>query len=520
MSSITISFQENLEFSGNYQLNREVLFIITSLSINVLLKKIPWNYRSRFIVIPRHHREVPLIFRDFWEERIVNVVILDNNRENTRILTYFPHHEKKCSQVGLISQEGVCDDFSQNLTDLYPKKVSNMHGCPLKTVVLIKPPYVSETPSGDIVGIEVELLKIIAYSMNATPSFSALHRKTPNRKFRGQNLLMQELIDKTSDVAAGSLMYTESVSLDSDAVEYFESQCVTFLVPKAKFSAEYALENHISHTLTFLILTNACAVLITPILWYFLRRKKVRKPLKMAIETASAPLIGAVIKAPRNFKLFFITSAWLVHCFIFWKYWEADVSSQLIAPPPLKELETVEDVLATEMTISGESFLVDEILAKYETNAKRNGEAIGTWDVSRALKAIALYRNLSFFGTYYNIMHTLSLNPQFEKMVHIQKKCAAMYSPVIQTETDSPYLEEITKRVYALTEFGITRKLFQRSLDEIEEKIARQAANSEFSPMTLQRISPAFVLLVSGLLFALLCFLAEICFFYSKQKCQ
>lgn len=461
---------------------------------------------------------MPLIFRDFWVERILNVVIFKNNKENTQIFTYFPHRENKCSRVALISEVGVCDDVHKNLTDLYPKKVSNMHGCPLKTTIVIRPPYTVETLSGEIVGVEVDLLKTIAHSMNAKPVFEVFSNRIFSNRYKGQNPLMLELTEKLSDVIAGSLMYTESVSTYSGAAEYFESQCVTFAVPKARFSAEYAIRNHISRTIPFIVLTIVSGVLMTPCFWYFMRRQKIHKPLNKSIETVLSPLIGAFIKAPKNLKLSFIISAWLLYCFIFWKYLEADVSSHLIAPPALKELETLKEVLDTDITVSGESFLLSEILPRYMTKKRKAHSAIDPWDVSRALEAIALYRNLSYFGTYSNMMHTLSLNPQFQNMVHIQKKCAAMYSPVIQTETDSPYLEEITKRVYALTEFGITRKLFKQSLDEIKEKIARQAADSAFSPMNLQRISSAFAILIFGLSSACFCFLVEILVFKFEKN--
>ena len=128
------------------------------------------------IVITQRENSLKRIFEDLWSNYITNanVFTLDSNNLNeVNIFTYFPFTQYYCEQVEpiLYNTYTIESGFKMSLT-YFPKKVSNMYGCPVKFATFDFPPFsIIKTNDKGIIklgGLDGILIKCISKQMNFT----------------------------------------------------------------------------------------------------------------------------------------------------------------------------------------------------------------------------------------------------------------------------------------------------------------------------------------------------------------
>ena len=128
------------------------------------------------IVIIQPENNIKRIFQDMWSFYIanVNVVTLDpTNVNQVQLITYFPFKEFHCEKIEPVVYNTYTIErgFKKNLPH-FPKKLSNMHGCPVSVATFNFPPFMTihRHVDGSIAlrGLDGILITEIAETMNFT----------------------------------------------------------------------------------------------------------------------------------------------------------------------------------------------------------------------------------------------------------------------------------------------------------------------------------------------------------------
>lgn len=110
------------------------------------------------------------IFTYFMQERYnINVVILVPRLHGVQAFNVRPYTPTSCSSLEPVE----IDIKDGDLWDVFPRRLKNLHGCPLSVIVWDIPPYMrinwkSSDPMDGLDGLDGLLLRIVARKMNFT----------------------------------------------------------------------------------------------------------------------------------------------------------------------------------------------------------------------------------------------------------------------------------------------------------------------------------------------------------------
>lgn len=129
------------------------------------------------IILTNYDRNtIKRIFEVLWSHYIVNVNIItkeDEFSDESLMFTYFPYTRYFCEKVEpVLSNNYIIDvGFIRNV-DHFPKKLANMHKCPLKVATVDIPPFIviKDMPDGTtkIFGLEGIMMIVLERRMNFT----------------------------------------------------------------------------------------------------------------------------------------------------------------------------------------------------------------------------------------------------------------------------------------------------------------------------------------------------------------
>lgn len=472
---------------------------------------------TKFIIVCSDEIEAESNFAEFWERRSVDVLALiyHRNHDHIHLLTYFPYKDNDCENYESVHL-AIWSPKSTFRVHLFPPKVRDFKKCPLYVTLLERPPSVFETENGEVAGVEVYLLHLVAEAMNATPIFQFLHKKKTVYRTRG-NQLMLELTENHSHAVAGSLLMTTSVSYLSEGIEYSTSLCVTIAVPKLIKKSYFHIFRTLLTEKNLLII--ACIIFGYISLFYFLYKisdKSLTFP--KAAWIILSPVIGGTRSRVKNFiaRTFFVS--WLFVAFLLCKFFEASISSSVLAPETTKQLRDIYDVFRSPLMLRGENFLMREIVPRY---LPKNHSAIIDYRPMHeglAMEIITKNKNLAFLGSQMNLLYTFLSKKEYEEHIYIQEECLMRYSPVIQVRKNSPLYTVFKKYITALSETGIINHAFDTILRNFFKNNIIRKIKTDVPPLNLSQILGAFVVLVIGLLISSICFVTELVISYFKGR--
>ncbi|KAM7348209.1 uncharacterized protein ACRADG_007625 [Cochliomyia hominivorax] len=170
---------ERFEVTENYYCNMILIDSYKSLE-KANLKEYNKNYDTfEYYFIFLHapdeiaHKDMELIFRycfnNYWLH--CNVMMLRTNGE-ILVYTYFPFKENHCFQT----QPEIINEYKNNRfvnEEIFPDKLSNLHGCPMKVTTWNSPPFVMNRPNKrypnlKVTGFEMIIVNALSQTMNFT----------------------------------------------------------------------------------------------------------------------------------------------------------------------------------------------------------------------------------------------------------------------------------------------------------------------------------------------------------------
>lgn len=276
------------------------------------------------------------MFSDLWTSNIVNVVLVmtnhkkyDDSRE-TLLYTYFPYVENECEHAHPVLLHRLSPFTTlHSSVELYPPKLSNFHGCPIRIAAFDYPPYTILESDGSnprkLRGMEGDMLQMISTVLNFTIELVEVNGLDrwgeiyANGSFSGAVKLV---IDGAVNMTVGSFsMRDERMSLMKSSVSYYTIKLMFAVPPGRPYTAFEKLFRPFSVT-TWALVSVYMALGFGVIFLLKFYPEEVRSFIYgsgtgMALmNLVNVFFGGAMIRTPgRNFArtlLFF----WLYYCFV------------------------------------------------------------------------------------------------------------------------------------------------------------------------------------------------------------
>lgn len=177
-AKVQVQVETTVDFTEmDVQRTYNVIFIDSYEAFLTIFERITlelFNYEGFYLIvivvdIDQPQEEIQKVFNDLWTKYIVNVNIILRRISDSRILmySYFPFGEDYCEQPKIVLLSEFNESF--NITDYFPDKANNFHGCVLKVAVFTFAPFmiVRKDLQGldRIEGIDANIIKAIGKSL-------------------------------------------------------------------------------------------------------------------------------------------------------------------------------------------------------------------------------------------------------------------------------------------------------------------------------------------------------------------
>lgn len=321
-------------------------------SISTLLKRTKWDVETQFLVITTQYQiseqSMITIFQQFWNNNIVNVLLLIPDNYDILIYTFIPFNRYDCAIHNPVLLATWTSGRITPSIDIIPKeRVTNLNGCTLNASVVDVPPDVifptkdSKKGTSIVYGIEGSVLMEISYRLNFKLNIGEPKDGQKWGRFEPAPYgAVGELFHKKIHFACGIFAYTLSrfKNLDVSVPISCERECITWSVPDGAKAAPPAW---------ILLLVEGFSSGI----WYFVAATAVFTSVSFRILSQTSKLdrhmfsgnirtifyifrstLGPCAKLPKSTILRTVFFIWVLYSFIISTAYQAVMGSKLTVP--------------------------------------------------------------------------------------------------------------------------------------------------------------------------------------------
>lgn len=125
-----------------------------------------------FVLVGGSIPEVDKIFGTLWNIQIYNILVVFEDENSVRVLTFWPFNTGNCNDMTPVLVNEFRDGkFVNNQTSLFRRKMRNLHNCPIRvSVITDTEPYIflEKFPNGSVSfkGGDVSLVKALSEALN------------------------------------------------------------------------------------------------------------------------------------------------------------------------------------------------------------------------------------------------------------------------------------------------------------------------------------------------------------------
>jgi hypothetical protein len=242
-------------FTGIQEQGSDVLHSIRE-QLNVLQKRVSWNFRARFIVVTSLPVNISIqqfgfmIFEEMWRNyTVMNALLIisvnkfkvndrtinsetpyrNDSQAELQLYTWFPFtSHTHCDQVHdivLLDRWTPKGEFFLN-ANLFPEKVpKTFHGCKSKVTTFIYPPAVMKTSQLEYTGLEIHFLLTIFKTLNLTAEYNIIPYNHTSHYEQFYYTILQ-LKPASSDLSIGILPSNiRDTSFAEATISYLDFKC-------------------------------------------------------------------------------------------------------------------------------------------------------------------------------------------------------------------------------------------------------------------------------------------------------
>lgn len=520
-----------------------------------------WNTRGRFVVmfldrnlstvnaVPEEQTLIRNILGELWENDVVNAIVVapsvhTNKPATLDVHTWFPFAEDHCR--GPVNRTVILDQwitdsksrFDKNI-NLFPDKLSNLHGCIVRASTFTYVPLVFPMNERDsnithyTEGLEIRVLHTIARELNFTVKFLPENNHNVS-KWWG---MYEEVSNKQTDVGFMATPQTVRSIGNRDHSVWYLKETIRWFGPRAKPSAQWKSLIIIFKPLMWLsvlIVYFICSL----IFWLLAKVNSAVKEhvtytnaFMCFLQTFSMILGEAVCVRPHTWyvRLFFII--WVFYCLLINTAYQSSLISVLTDPRYEPIVDTVQKLLDSGMSYG----FVWRFHYWYNlTNDSLSNTILNNFipcpKLDVCLRRIASEQDFAICGgeshllylsqTKYSTFGIPSILPFSEEVTSI---FVTMFF-----RRGSVFLESFDRVIYRVVESGIIQKFWTDirlrhigNIDEDGDKDDEGEADGDGAlavVLTVQHLQGAFILLLLGLACSLAMFITELLYFSFRES--
>jgi len=522
-----------------------------------------WNPRGRFLVVATERSNEPAhllatnVCSILWQvARIINVVVLIPNQyayrplnavrttqitaaDRLNLYSWFPFQLGGCGEVKevILLDEWVIEHngrFSEN-ANLYPEKVpTNFMGCPIKVGTVGIDPYVIMTENYTqndgiteyrLTGLSVDILKLTCEKLNLTTIFLE-----PSLNMEMDSVVkgITELDDGLFDLLTGVVPLLPLVVTSSfDATIPYTHTDVRMFVPcpKAipgteKVMSTFSLSVWLTMGLVLLLSTSvfwcACNVPYPSVC----NGTHTYQSLSNCIHNTWSVFVGvAVPQQPTTSTLRIFFFLYVCFCFAISTVFQAFFVSYLVEPKYEKKLETLEELVDSDLVFGNHPFLnfaQDTIpypkLVKFLQHKSLKTDCS---DLRKCVERIIKQRDIAtfiapFFVTYVaRDLGTVDVG----KLICSFDEALMSTGAIVLFKKEYPLLDRFNILMRRYLEAGLLERLWT----ELQHRASlrgggryRKTAGDMYFAFSLSHLMSAFVVLIVGTILSSVVFIGEL----------
>ena len=522
-----------------------------------------WNPRGRFLVVVTDRNNVSAhllaahICSILWQvARIINVVVLIPNQfafrplhnmsstknltaDGLNLYTWFPFRMGQFGEVKeiILLDEWVFENngrFSVN-ANLYPAKVpTDFVGLPIKVAVLGKDLGVNITENSTendyrkarkAKHLAIDIVQLVCEKMNLTTIFLP-----PSVDLSPDTFVKEfgDLNEGLSDILTGFIPLIPIVVTSSfDATIPYEHICIKMFLPCPK--AIPGSEKILTTFSLYVWLTIGLVMLLTTAVFWCASKSNYRSvrneihtfhSLCDCLYNAWAILLAvSVPQQPTTSTLRAFFFLYVCFCFAISTVFQAFFVSYLVEPKYEKKLESIDDLLNSDVVYGHQPILnfaivtsPDPEVARFLENKKLKEDCS---DVHKCIERMATKRDIciiSFPGYIKYVVMEMGVE-NFRKIICTFDETVGSLGLTVLFKKGNPLLERFNILMSCYLEAGLPER-FWREEEHLASLRGRgrlvEAAGNEFFAFSIYHLMPAFVLLIVGTVFSSVVFIAEL----------
>jgi hypothetical protein len=498
-----------------------------------------WNPRARFVIImmgqaieDHQRRMIKALLKELSDMQIINVIVLvklsehsfnryTNDLYGIHIFTWFPftYPSGHCGALNHITVIDAWISDSQRFIldkNLFESRVpENLGLCPLRISTSHFPPFVifpdeSGATLPSMSGVDMEMLRHVAAAMNVSVVLpprtdNGTDSKVENGTWIGP---IGDLLYNRSDLALGGWCFTLEDSFVVDGTNNYFTEEFTFFIPRAEMYPRFLSMSRVFAPNAWLLIF--VVMLLTAVLFHRValsqssgERDSYRHVTNCLLSVWSVILGVGVHEMPRSNPLRGVFFLWLVFCIAINTVFQTYVTSYLVDPGYMYQIDSVEEVIESGLEVYVldflHEFLSDNLLSQLKSWRKCGSANQCIMTASRSSDIIMLSGRV--FVEYQIGQQNGAL------MYHESSSDMFHFHNVMAIKKGSPLLDRMNIIIRRLVEGGFPAKFFKdiiqktnkRSLSELDQYIS----------MSVYHLQSAFVAMFMGISLSLLLFFGE-----------
>ncbi|XP_061400233.1 uncharacterized protein LOC133335955 [Musca vetustissima] len=263
-------------------------------------------------------RDMQKIFEYCWRNHLINCNIqIQTVKGEMELYTYYPFTPQNCGKVEIIRINTFNGTSMSRTMTLFPNKLKNFYGCPLRVAVWNIPPFLSVTTDKEGTlqlngGFEGRLLRLLSKRLNFKVEMQLFNESGrgkifPNRTTTG---VLKMLNDRQLDLAVGSYQHNaERNRVATSSINYYQSIISVVMLRSALRISKSEVLIHPFQTSTWLVLLLTSAIVVLVV--YALRHLRHTPPVQPVTDVFVSMLGMPFVYMPPYKEMRVFAMAWI-----------------------------------------------------------------------------------------------------------------------------------------------------------------------------------------------------------------
>lgn len=519
-----ITNTENMHMKANrVKFPQNILLLTNSLHqfVSVLNHFKTLNVDSKIVIVFCEETvqisDVRLILELMMKLKLINTVVSVNEHNETMLYTSYPYSPNSCEDFVQESLIGKCgDNYLYCESDLFPDKLSNIHGCPLEVGIFPQPPYTIPKFTLNeyltVEGLEGNTVQTLAQTLNFTLVLRAtnVNNETGYKHKNGTYFgVLGDVFYGKVDIGIGGITPTDESYNELQLTRSLFTEHFVWAVPKSDFESVWRNIFRI-FDLDFWFSLGFTVVLL--LVMFLVFNNKAVIPKRIALERISLAYIlsllfgVSVYQTPKSCSSRILFLSWVLYALVIRAVYMGTLFGFFIVPISKSDIEDTIDIVKSGLSFGGPQKFRN--LFRF-TNDSSSKTVYNKWvqssNTSKLFDRTAYKKDFAFVGNELSLRYMIQKNYRSKRLIRVTKDIISTTHTVIVLPKSSIFFRRFNMLIERIFNGGLPMKWFKEIFDDFRNNQFQNISNV----ITFTHLTGAFGLLLSGLLGSAILFVIE-----------